>query len=93
MGVIMFEIQGQCTGGLLCNGGCCRCTTYNADGNGSIVEGFCQHYQKETGNCGIYSQRAELGFAGCLTFPTVDSALMNGLPQNCGYRLVEIKAV
>lgn len=83
----MIKIIGQCTGGLSCNGGCCRNITYNADG--SVEHGYCQHYQKETGKCGIYDRRAELGFTGCITFPMIDAALRNGLPNGCGYQLVD----
>lgn len=89
---IVQEIKGQCLGGLACNGGCCRNIIYNPDG--SIVEDFCQHYNKSDGKCLIYDRRVELGYTGCPTFPTVTSFVMNnGLPAGCGYWLEETEVV
>lgn len=88
---IVQEIKGECVGGLACGGGCCRKITYDSDG--SVTHGFCEHYLHDTGMCGIYDRRDELGFTGCPTYPTVPSAIMPGLPTGCGYWLEETEVV
>lgn len=82
-----MKIIGSCSGGLSCNGGCCRKITVMSDG--SEVHGFCDHYERQTGKCLIYEKREEMGFSGCVTFPLISNAMRNGLPSNCGYKLFE----
>lgn len=73
------EIKGQCTGGLSCNGGCCRVRTYSD--HETYIETFCEHYATDTGLCKIYENRYE----GCKRFPTGLSPLIVQLPKGCGY--------
>lgn len=83
-----LKLAGQCTGGLSCDGGCCRHTIMDA---GVVIkQTYCEHYEKTTGNCKIYDIRDAMGFTGCPTFPTLEYALENGLPKNCGYRLEQV---
>lgn len=81
-----MKLIGQCTGGLSCDGGCCRLTVCNY---GKVVEStYCQHYDQNTGNCKVYNQREQMGFSGCVFFPRLEDAMRNGLPKNCGFKLV-----
>jgi len=82
-----MKLCGTCTGGLSCNGGCCRKLTVLSDG--TYVHGFCEHYEQSSGQCLIYDKREEMGFSGCVIFPLLETAIRNGLPENCGYKLVE----
>lgn len=82
-----MRLEGKCTGGLSCDGGCCRSKIF--DFGKLIEETYCTHYDKETGMCKVYDIREEKGYSGCISFPTVDCTLRNGLPKNCGFYLVE----
>jgi len=73
------EIKGQCTGGLSCNGGCCRIRTYSD--HETYIETFCEHYATATGLCKIYEDR----YDGCRTFPISLSPMIVQLPRGCGY--------
>lgn len=86
----MLTITGGCTGGLSCDGGCCRKISL-IDGNW-VPNGYCDHYDQPTGTCKIYDKREEMGYAGCVTFPTVDAAVRNGLPDKCGFQLTQLNA-
>lgn len=52
-----------------------------------IEETYCQHYDNIHGTCKIYENREEMGFGGCITFPTLGYAINNPLPKGCGYYL------
>lgn len=81
----MATLCGQCTGGLSCDGGCCRQTIMD---RGVIVkQTYCDHYDTTTGMCKIYDIRDLMGYTGCASFPTLEYAEINGLPKNCGFRL------
>lgn len=84
----MLTIVGQCTGGLSCDGGCCRKISL-IDGEWK-PNGYCDHYDQPTGTCKVYNRREEVGFGGCINWPTIDSAVRNGLPENCGFSLVDV---
>lgn len=84
-----YILKGECTGGLSCNGGCCKSNTYE---DGCLTsEGFCKHYNEGTGMCNIYDIREEMGYGGCITFPILTQTLISqGLPPGCGYSIEEV---